>query len=328
MNLENLILNFQKQLESDFQISKKISIRNSFSNIIFCGMGGSALSSSLIISLSKTLQVKIPLYLHQDYRLPHWVNKNSLIICISYSGNTEETISAYNEAIKNKLQVIAISTGGKLKKLALENKKPFIEIPFKNIQPRFSIWFQLMILLKIFNNFGIIKKFYINELLNASKNLDIKILKNQAENLAKKIKNKILLIYGSVENNGILKIWKANFNENAKIPIFYNVFPEINHNEIAFLENKNINKIYFCSLFFQLGNESSQIKKRINLTQQIFKNFGIKTLYLNLEKSNLFESIFSSIILGELTSIYLAKIYNINPEKIEIIEKFKKMMEK
>lgn len=325
MNLETLILNFKEQLEAGLKIPK-INIGNKFSNIILCGMGGSGLGSNLLISLSKTFKIKIPLYLHQDYQLPQEINNHSLVICISYSGNTEETISAYNEAIKNKLNTMAISTGGELKKLALKNKTPFIEIPFKNIQPRFSIWFQLMSLVKIFNDLKIIKKSYIDELVNVAQNFDTEAPKNQAKNLAQKLQNKIPLIYSSTENLGILKIWKANFNENAKTPVFYNVLPEADHNEIAFLENKNVNKDNFCALFFQIGNESPQMRKRINLTERIFRDFNVKTEFLSLEKSNLFESIFSAIILGELTSIYLAKIYNTDPEKIEIIEKFKQMM--
>lgn len=321
-NLESLILNFKEQIEAGFKIPK-INIGNKFSNIIISGMGGSNLVGDLLPIFS---DIKIPIYTNRNRKLPYWTNKNSFVIANSYSGNTEETISVFKEALKKELNIIAISSNGKLQQLALKHKIPFIEIPFKNIQPRFSIWFQLSALIKICNDLKLIKFPDKEILINRSKNLKINKIKRLALKLAKKIQNKIILLYGSIENEAIMKIWKANFNENAKIPIFYNNFPELNHNEIAFLENKKINKNNFCALFLKLGNESPQIIKRIKLTKEIFKKTRIESVIIDINNKNIIESILSIIILGELSSIYLAQKYNINPLQIKIIEEFKKMM--
>lgn len=326
MDLENLIFDFKRQIKAGLEITK-IKIKNKFSNIVFCGMGG----SNLVGDLLKTIfEIKIPILINKDYEIPQWVDKKTLIISISYSGNTEETLSSYKKAIEKKLPIISISSNGKLKLSSLKNKTPFIEIPFKNIQPRFSIWFQLAALIKLFYDLNLIvkPKYQYKDFLKSADRVLKKQIKLLAKKLSKKLKNKSLLIYSSSKNYPLLKIWKANFNENSKIPIFCNTFPEINHNEIAFLQNKNIPLNNFYALIILVGNEKKKILKRIKLTTKLFNKNNLRAEIINLKKKNFLTSLFSNIILGELTSVYLAKEYKINPLQIEIIEKFKKMMKK
>ena len=325
--MREIILDFPKQFEVGFEAGQKIEfLKRKFENVIICGMGGSALPGSLLQLFVRNLNFKFQnFFVHRDYNLPNFANKNSLLFAISYSGNTEETISAFKEAIAKNLKVISISSGGKLKELSKKFKTQFIEIP-SGLPPRmalgylFSALFSALIKLKIVPDF---KK----EILALKEKLKPEKFEKEGQEIAQFLLYKTPLIYSSSSYRELARIWKINFNENSKVPAFFNYFPELNHNEMTGVgeANKNYRKI-FKAIILKEKSDNPRNKKRMKILAEIFKERGIESKILNLKGKNIFEKVFSSILLSYFSSFYLAKLQNIDPVPVKLVEEFKQKM--
>jgi glucose/mannose-6-phosphate isomerase len=320
--MREIILGFKDQLLWRPEVFNAKKPKN-YEKIIVCGMGGSNLAARIL----KTIIPEI--YLHQDYGLPQLNKKelkNSLIICNSYSGNTEETISSFNEAHKLKLNLFVIASGGILLSLAKKYNISYIEIKEKNIPPRLSLGFQIIALLKALNKNNLIKEIY-----NVAPKINLNALEKQGKILANEFKNYIPLIYSSRQNEALAYNWKIKFNETSKIPAFYNFFPELNHNEMQGFDTNNFTNILvknFYVLMFYDKNDTKALQKRMALTQKIYQSKKIKTKILKLDQKNIWLKIFNNLILGDWTSFYLAKIYKNSPSEVLLIEKFKNQLKK
>jgi len=319
MEMRKVILEFPNQFKEGIERAREIKIEGEFSNIIVCGMGGSALPANLLVTYLADL--KFPLYIHRSYNLPLQANKKSLIICISYSGNTEETISAFEETRKRNLKTIVITTGGKLKELAETYNTPSVLLP-GGIQPRSAIGYLFSALAKVLSNSGVIKE-TSREILEAAENLNSAELEDKGKNLAKKLVGKIPLIYASNPFKALARIWKIKFNENSKIMAFWNYFPELNHNELVGITNLQGK---FHTLILRDKEDHPRILKRMTLTANLMREKEIEVDFVEIEGRTILEKIFNNLILSDWTSYYLAKEYKVDPEKVKLIEEFKRKM--
>ncbi len=268
-NMRQVIIDSAGQLQKGLALAKDIIVEGNFGNVVICGMGGSTLPADLLVSLNKA---KIPFYIHKDYNLPKVANENSLVICISYSGNTEETVSSLQEAIEKKFTVIGISTGGQIETLCTKHQIPMVKIP-SGIQPRSAIGYIFSALAKVLSNAKMIEDMS-GQLLQASEKLDKvwALLEVDGKNLAKKLVKKVPVIYSSNTLKELARIWKIKFNENSKIPAFYNFFPELNHNEMVGYTNlKKMGAKNFYTLILQDNADHPRIIKRMHLTQDLIK---------------------------------------------------------
>jgi glucose/mannose-6-phosphate isomerase len=325
MEMKNTILDFPKQFKVGLEKAKDIRVEGKFENIVICGMGGSALPANLLITYLSDL--KLPLYIHRSYNLPLQARQQSLIICISYSGNTEETISAFEEAKKRNLKTIVITTGGKLKELAETYNTPLVLLP-SGIQPRSATGYLFSALVKVLSNSGVVKD-RSREILETAENLNSAELEDKGKNLAKKLVGKIPLIYASDNFKALARIWKIKFNENSKIMAFWNYFPELNHNEMESFSIFNFQFSIFKNfhiLILQDKDDQSQILKRMQLTADLLKEKEAEVDFVEIEGKNILEKIFNNLLLSDWVSYYLAKEYQVNPEKVELIEEFKRKM--
>lgn len=308
---------------------QKLNLKRNFSNVILCGMGGSALPMELAISyLINNPHIKlknVPFLVHRNYGLPSAANKNTLLIFSSYSGNTEETLSAYKEAIKSGLNGVAITSGGDLERRALKNNTPLIKIPDPSMPPRYATGYIVSFLLNLLADNKIIKD-VSRELLKTSEYLE-KTLKNgkserQGIALAKKLENKIPLIYSSVNYKIAAKIWKIKLNENSKIQAFWNYFPELNHNELVGFSKGNIHP--FFVLLLRDNKYDKAILKVIDITARLLEKRKIPLEFIELTGYNFFEKVFSNLLLCDWVSYYLAVKQGIDPFAVDIIDDFKK----
>ena len=253
-NMRQIIIDSAKQLKEGLDLAKNVKIGGNFKNVIICGIGGSAWPADLLKSVTDS---KIPIYVHRDYNLPKFTTKESLIIFISYSGNTEEVISSIEDSLSNKLSSIGISSGGKLEKICQENEIPFVKIP-SGIQPRLAIGYIFSALFQTLHNAGIINDIS-SKILETSDKLES--LNNEFEDegkkIAKNIADKIPIIYSSDNFRDVAKIWKIKFNENSKVPSFYNCFPELNHNEMVGFSNSVKNNNFYSYRSASIGLSSA-----------------------------------------------------------------------
>ena len=325
-NMKKIILSFPLQFNRGLKAAKNVSLKHyriitTPNNIIICGMGGSALPGEILINLRP-----LNFFIHKSYGLPMQAGNGSIIICVSYSGNTEETLSAFREAIKRKLPVIAITTGGELAKIAKKNNIPLVVLPAPYTQPRLSLGLQFAALLQVLANHYLIPDSYIREIAKLETLLKPKRLESKGKVLAKKIGKKIPIIYTPEKLKGLGLVWKNNFNENAKTLAFSNNIPEMNHNEIVGfwkIGKKQIKDDIIIIILRDKG-ENPRILKRINIIENILKEEGVKSVIIDIAGKNMLETIFSSALMGLWASYYLAlDYYKIDPTKIEIIDKIK-----
>lgn len=324
--MREIISNFPKQFKVGLQASPKFKSKKLPKGLCICGMGGSALPGSILAGWINEKRINLPIIISRDYSLPHIVDKNWLVFCISYSGNTEETISCFKEAQKRKIKIVAIGSNGKLEKLSKKFNAPFAKIP-SGIPPRTAIGYQFGALIGALKNLGVISLKEVKEVLSLEK-INVLALENQGRQFAKNLKGKIPVIYASNRLKIAARIWKINFNENTKIPAFWNYFPELNHNEMTGFENfklKNLGcKFYFIIL--KDKNDHPRIKKRMELTSKILKKQGLEGKIIEIKGKSYLEKVFNSIILALWTSYYLAKIYKTDPTSVKLVEEFKKKL--
>jgi len=325
-NMKQIILDYPKQFDSILRSAKDFKIEGDFENIIICGIGGSALAASVFITWLDYSKAKtaIPVYVHRDYGLPKQADKNSLVICISYSGNTEEPLSGFEEAIKKGIATAAIASGGKTEEICKKNNIPLIKIP-SGIQPRSATGYLFTALAKILSGLKLIAD-PSGEIAKTVEKLEKTSQELEGKSIAEKLFNKIPVVYASNSLKHIARSWKIKFNENSKSPAFYNYFPELNHNEmVGFSQNRKENGDFHI-LILRDQNDHPRNLERMNLFAELVKSRNVGLDFIDIKEGNPLFKIFSVIILGEWVSYYLALKYNIDPTPVKIIEEFKKKM--
>ena len=329
--MREAILNFSKQFAFDPKVenSKKLSRHSGiplaagkkFKKFVVCGMGGSQLAVDILKKLDSSLDVVS----YRDYGLPELVDLNQrLIILSSYSGNTEEVLSSLKMALKRKLSVVAIAVGGKLLAEAKKNNIPYVEMPNTNIQPRCALGFSLRGLMKLM---GLEKG--LKETVKLAKTLKPGELERAGKDLANKLRGMVPVVYASRENYCLALISKIKFNENGKIPAFYNVFPELNHNEMngmdVVIANKELSK-NFCFIFITDKEDHPRNIKRMQITKALYEKRGLRVVVLELQGKNKLEKIFSNLLTIDWTSHYTALNYGYDSEPVPLVEEFKGLM--
>jgi glucose/mannose-6-phosphate isomerase len=321
--MRQIILDFPKQFEEGLKLAKNIKIEGQFEKVVVSGMGASAWPAEI---LATWLSWSPYIFINRTYNLPPQTNKKTLTIFSSYSGNTEETLTCYQEALKKDLEIATITSGGQLKELCQKNNTPYIEIP-TGLVPRLATGYIFTALYSILTNSGLIED-KSSEIMTMTENLKPAEQEKQGQDLAQKLKGKIPLIYTSDQLKILGYIWKIKFNENSKSPAFANCFPELNHNELEGMSHEKECPFYDKSIFrcfiLKDTNDHPKIQQRMDLTAEILNQNGLSTEIINLEGETLLERLFSSILLADWISYYLALEYEIDPLITPTIEEFKK----
>lgn len=312
------IKNFNKQFEYEPIIENQDNLERK-NKFITVGMGGSNLASGLL----KIWKPEIDILIHKNYGLPS-DTKDRLLILSSYSGNTEEVIDAFKKGIQKNLPMAIITTGGKLLELAQKHFIPYIQIPNTNIQPRNALGFSVKALFKFVE-----EEDALEEINSLAEKLNPQDYENDGGILAKKLKNKIPIIYSSEQNMPIAYNWKIKFNETGKVPAFYNTFPELNHNEMSGFDVNEAKKELLKDFYFLiLKDEKDDIRilKRMSILEQIYKKRGLSVEVIKIEGKDKYHKVFASLILADWTAYNLAKEYGTEAEQVPIIEEFKKLL--
>lgn len=303
-------------------------------NIVVLGMGGSAIGGDLLRSLTED-ELGVPMVVSRDYALPQFVGPDSLVLACSYSGNTEETLTAYQAARKRGARLVAITSGGKLGELAAQEGVPAVTIP-KGLSPRAALGYMFMPALTILERLGFIggKERDCDEMIATLEALrDVlgprsPFSVNQSKQIAHKMLGKIPIIYGSGGWRGIAaERWKCQINENAKTPAFWNVFPELNHNETVGWECPEA-VIHQVEVFvLQDKEDSAKIQKRIEVTEEIMAGKVGGITHVWPMGSSRLARFFSLIYVGDFASLYLAFLNGVDPTPVRVIDLLKKRLE-
>lgn len=323
MSMYQAIKEFKKQFLYEPEIENEEKLKK-YKHYIVCGMGGSHLAADLL----KIGSSELPMLVYSSYGLPllpEEIIKKSLFIAISYSGNTEEVIDAYKQAKKKKIPLVAISIGGELLKMAKADKIPYVKIPDTGIQPRSASGFMLKALLAIMKD-----KNRLADTEKLSDSLDVDGLEDHGKKLAESLFGRVPVIYSSEANKAVAYNWKIKFNETAKIPAFYNVFPELNHNEMNGFDVKEKTRDLserFCFILLRDKSDHPQIQKRMQVLKNLYENRKLPVIEIELENSeNFFSKIFNSLILADWVSYYSAMLYDSESEAVPMVEELKKLI--
>ncbi|HLC44308.1 MAG: bifunctional phosphoglucose/phosphomannose isomerase [Candidatus Doudnabacteria bacterium RIFCSPHIGHO2_01_FULL_50_11] len=316
--MSEVIKNFPKQ----FKYRPKIEggKLKKYKKFLVCGMGGSPQSAHVLKSVMPNLDLTI----HKDYGMPAGDWRRTLVVVVSYSGNTEESISALEEAKKQELPIAIIAVGGKLIELAKTYQIPYIQIPDTGIQPRSATGFLFLALLKVMK---------LNDLIKDSKTLSKTLQPAASEqtgrDLAEKIRSTVPVVYASTANFPLAYMWKIKLNETGKTPAFYNIFPELNHNEMTGFDIKDATKQLsdkFHFIFLKDQEDHPQVQKRFEVTKRLYQDRGLPVEVIELSGTNRLERIFTSLLLADWTSLYRAQGYGLESEQVPMVEEFKKLI--
>ncbi len=300
--------------------------------VVILGMGGSAIGGDLLRGLSDDLSRPLVL-VHRDYDLPAWVDERTLVIGASYSGNTEETISGFTQALKADCKRLVISTGGRLTELARENKVPVFIIEHAS-PPRAALGYGFLPLLALMGNLGFIsaKAANVNGMVRALETLETSWQenspseRNQAKMLAARLYGKIAVAYGAGILTDVARRWKTQINENSKQWAFFETLPELNHNAVLGYQfpADMADRLYVIFLRCQSLHPRTLIRYKI--TGEILDQRGIPHQYVDSHGGNDLKHVMGLVLLGDWVSYYLAMLNGIDPSPIPEIDLLKKRL--
>src|SRR3989338_732873 len=314
-NMLQVIKDFPKQCRDALDLPRGISVSGEVTSIVVCVMGGSGVGGDLLKTYLH--ETKIPVFVVKDYKVPEFVDKYTLVFAVSYSGNTEETLSAFRDAKAKGAKIIGITSGGRL----AEECAKAIKIP-SGLQPRAALGYLFFPMLGVLHNSDIVdvKNPELNEMLSALKN--VQQFNDEGEALAKKIREKIPIVYSSQLMEPVAFRWKTQMNENAKMPCFYNVFSEMNHNEIAGYKGMDRK---FVAVLLRDKKDNERVRKRMDICKELMEQRS-NVEEVKIKGESLLARMISGIYLGDFVSYYLAMWNRVDPTPVEIIEDMKKKL--
>jgi glucose/mannose-6-phosphate isomerase len=314
------------QLEHKFEVPK---IEGEFHNIVFAGMGGSALPALLSTSWPG---YNVPFEICRQYNIPAYVSDKTLFIAASYSGNTEETLSALAEAEAKGAVIAVFAGGGKLEEIAGQKGYPFVKIP-KAEQPRYAVFYMLVALLAILESAGLLKeKEAAGQLAHAAEFLrqsvkdwtaTVRTAQNPAKKLALELAGKSGVVYAGPLLAPAAYKWKISFNENAKNVAWWGQYPEFNHNEFIGWSSHPIQKPYSV-IDLRSNLEHPRIQKRFGLSDRLLSGQRPAAHVVEVQGQDILEQLVWAVAYGDFVTIYLALCNNVNPAPVDLVEKFKK----
>lgn len=326
-----LAVGFPAQLRQATEIARKATLPSEsrgLSNVVVTGLGGSAAGGDFARALFES-EGRVPLSVNRDYRLPRFAGADTLVFATSYSGNTEETLSAYDDARTRKCRIVVVTSGGELAQRAERDGVPAVRIPGGQ-PPRTAMGFMLVPLLVVAERFGVLETQNVLVAADAVESADAGWLdrvpanKNLAKQLAGVLHGAVGTLYGLESWAAVVaNRWKGQINENAKQHVFANVFPELNHNEILAWEGaRDQGVLRWVTLFLGSGAETPRSKLRAEVTERLIQ--GSTTVrWVPAAGSALLARMLTLASLGDFVSLYLAALRGVDPYTIRSIDEIK-----
>lgn len=335
-----LISNLPDQCREAYEIGKRSSIPEldcgKIDNIVFAGVGGSAIGAD-IVRIYLQNELKVPVVVSRNYTLPGFVGRNTLLFCSSYSGNTEETLSSFEDGVKRGAHIITMGSGGKLKESSLKNGFKHIDIP-TGFPPRTALGYMSVTMLALLGRLGFIgdKKKEVDEVYSSLAGLrdkeigiDVAFDKNISKKLATALFGRYCIVYGTSDTTEAVSVrWRGQIAENSKALSSSHVLPEMNHNEIVGWEfPKDILKDLKV-MILRDKNDHKRTKARIDISRTIIEKSGAEILELERRDGGLLARLFSLVYIGDYVSFYLAILNDIDPTPVKRVDYLKSQLAK
>lgn len=331
-DLRQVILETPEQFAAGFELAKHIRLEGKYDTVMFSGMGGSALPADLLRTYLNDVLTRFPemmpiqILQNRTYGLPTRMSGKTLHFVCSYSGNTEETLETLSALIVSGAPTIGVSSGGKVEEICREQGIQHIKLPIPNptFQPRMGTGYFIGAFLRVFMTLGMLPDIR-DEVLAAVERYGKKRLEieENGKKLAAWLAKTTPVVYSGESYKSVALVWKIKLNENAKTPAFWNVFPELNHNEMV---GWTLPQGKFSALFLRDPADHPRTVQRFGITADLLREKGVKVEIIDLEGETVFEKMFSSVMLGDFTSYYLAIAYGQDPTPVDMVEKLKRLL--
>lgn len=326
--MDQLIENFPGQLKEALEIAKSLTLvklKYDFHEVVVAGMGGSGIGGQFVQSLIAD-ESSIPLYVNKSYDLPAFVDENSLVIVSSYSGNTEESISAFYSALTRKATIVCLSSGGTLQSEAEINNIPFVALPPGSQSPRACLGYSIVLQLAILHQYGIIKHGILDQFLVASDLIkyENEEIKTKAKTIAVQLAGKLTVIYSADVFEPAAVRLRQQLNENAKVLCWHHTFPEMNHNELVGW----VDKMPLAVVYLRTKDDLKKNAKRMDISKTIISGKTNTFIEIYAKGHSRAEKMVYFIHLADWISFFLAQIRGVDATEIKVIEFLKSELEK
>ena len=333
-NMFAILSDFYSQVEIGIDAGQSIEKRRyDFDNIVICGIGGSAISGDILRSYLEQIGYEKQIFVNREYTLPNWVTERTLIIASSYSGNTEETLAAYDEAQRITDNIICFTTGGELESLANKNGHQVVKLQ-DGMMPRCALAMSFFSILTALLHLDIVQKEMAENIESAIKDTYQNLKKsskryqeltnNEAIKLALLLNGKKTVLYSGKVMAPVAIRWAGQLHENSKAHAFFNVIPEMNHNEINSWDFKENNSDFRIILIKDIS-ENPRVLKRIRAFSDLLKEKA-NVYGFSSDGDYLLSRIFEMIYFGDWVSYFLALMRGVDPTPIPTITKLKELM--
>ena len=319
------------QMAADFDLPQDYAEAN---KVVILGMGGSAIGGDLIGNLA-IAETRLPIIVHRDYNLPAFVDDQTLLIASSYSGNTEETLSSFEQALATGARKLVITTGGRLKTMAESSNIPVFSFDYQ-AQPRAALPFSLLPVLCFLGKLGFLsdrsadvtEMVDVLEKLSQETNESVPSHSNRAKQLATKLVRHLPVIYGAGIVSEVAHRWKTQINENSKAWAFHEVFPELNHNAVVGYRLPSELASQIMVVLLRSPLLPSRIKRRYQVTCQLLDEAEVSYQIIDGEGTSPLSQIMSLVLFGDYVSYYLAMLYQVDPSPVKAIDYLKEQLGK
>jgi glucose/mannose-6-phosphate isomerase len=327
-------VNAEKHYGEAVKTAEKISLQYPKpDNIIVAGMGGSAIGGELLKDWTRD-KLQTPIEVSRAYSLPAYANEKSLVLIVSYSGETEETLSTFLDAKKRKCMIFCVSSGGSLLQFAEKLGLSYLCVP-SGMPPRAALPYLFVPLLKSMEKMNMVPN--VSEDLSETITLLARIGRENApqnpvkdnftKRLASEITGAVPVVYGFGVYRSVAQRFKQQFNENSKVPSKWEFFSELNHNEIVGWGNAGNLAKNFSTIFIRDENEPVEIRNRIETTKNLMPSDSKKFEVWSQGKSALTKML-TTILVGDFTSVYLALLRGVDPTPVNTITQLKEKVKK
>jgi glucose/mannose-6-phosphate isomerase len=336
LNMLGEIDNLPDQLGFAYQLGLRHDLPEwkDFKQILIAGMGGSAIGADLLASYCAPL-APIPVFVHRDYGLPLFARgAETLVICSSHSGNTEETLDAFEAAREAECRIIVVSTGGELTKRAKENNVPLWTFEHKG-QPRAAVGFSFGLLLAMFQRLGLIpdQKETVGDAVAAMKRSQqhlqsrVPAAKNPAKRYAGQLMGRWVTIMAAGLLTAVARRWKGQLNEVSKAGANFEFIPEANHNTLAGTMNpEETLNAHAMTMFLRSPSDHPRNRLRIDLTKNAFMLEGMNTDLVEARGNTPLAHMWTMILFGDYMAYYLAMCYGVDPTPVKALVEFKQAL--
>lgn len=326
--MKGLIEDFTKHLAQSIEICNQTNLTKTdktINSVLICGLGGSGIGGTVVSQIVAN-EAKTPITINKDYKIPAFVNKNTLVICSSYSGNTEETLEMLAQAEAQGAEIACVTSGGKLEEIAKAKKYNLIKIPGGN-PPRAAFGLSLPTIFKFLNHYNVISSTYFDDFAKsiANINADEKNIITEAKKVTEKLYKKVPVIYSDAWFEGVSIRFRQQINENSKMLCWHHVIPEMNHNELVGWTTKNED---LAVVLFRNADDYFRTQKRMEINKTIFEKYTSTILEVYSKGSTRLEQSLYLIHLGDWISFFLAEKNGVDVTEVNVITHLKNELSK